>query len=241
MEGIKELIKITANDKGVNCVSAKELHEGLEIGTEFPKWMARMLKYGFIENEDYISVTQKRKTNNPKNPYTTYRDYIITIEMARKLCRINGSEKAEIIYKYLYEYSDNRNEIFIVKPPRREFEFGEMLEKVTGFHFIRQYPMCNNKYRIDFILEDATLMIEYDEEYHETESQKRKDEERIEECRQWLKENVFFEDWNCPVIRVKKGYELEGLREIIEHLIVYEDLEKWDNECIRNVGESRLP
>ena len=239
MEGIKELIKIDTNDKGVNCVSARELHKGLEIGTEFKDWIRRMLKYGFVENEDYIAIAQKKKTT--QGNMTTYKDYIITIDMARKLCRINGSEKAEIIYKYLYEYLDNRNEIFVVKPPRREFEFGEMLEKVTGFHFIRQYPMCNNKYRIDFILEDATLMVEYDEEYHETENQKRKDEKRIEECRQWLKENVFFEDWNCPVIRVKKGYELEGLREIIEHFIVDESLDKWGNECIRHIGESRLP
>ena len=34
-------------------VSARDLHEGLEINTDFRKWFPRMTEYGFTENVDY--------------------------------------------------------------------------------------------------------------------------------------------------------------------------------------------
>lgn len=39
-------------------LSARELHEFLEIGTEFRKWFPRMSEYGFDENVDYRRVSQ---------------------------------------------------------------------------------------------------------------------------------------------------------------------------------------
>ena len=65
----------------------------------------------------------------------------------------------------MFEYFDC-DKVYVKQTKRKELEFGEMLEKVTGFHFVRQYPMCNNKYRIDFILEDASLMIFFIIFYH---------------------------------------------------------------------------
>lgn len=34
-------------------VSARDLHEGLEINTDFRKWFPRMTEYGFTENVDW--------------------------------------------------------------------------------------------------------------------------------------------------------------------------------------------
>ena len=34
-----ELIKITTNDDGKQLVSARELHEGLEVGKKFTDWI----------------------------------------------------------------------------------------------------------------------------------------------------------------------------------------------------------
>lgn len=72
-------------------VSARELHEGLEIKTAFKDWFPRMAAYGFEENQDFILVAQKRATNNPKNPTTTCNDYQISIDMAKLICQ-NGHE-----------------------------------------------------------------------------------------------------------------------------------------------------
>ena len=101
MEGIKELIKVTPNDKGINCLSARELHEGLEVDTQFTKWMERMFKYGFVENEDYIAVSQKRLTAQGNT--TTYKDYIITIDMAKELCMIQRTPLGRQFRQYFIQ------------------------------------------------------------------------------------------------------------------------------------------
>lgn len=65
---------------------ARALHDGLEIGTRFADWFPRMASYGFEENADYILVTQKKETNNPKNPVTEFTDYQISVDMAKQSC-----------------------------------------------------------------------------------------------------------------------------------------------------------
>lgn len=53
-----DLIRINY-DSEVPTVSARQLHEGLEINTRFNDWYKRMCEYGFAENVDYQAITQK--------------------------------------------------------------------------------------------------------------------------------------------------------------------------------------
>ena len=53
-------------------VSARELHEGLEIKTAFKDWFPRMAAYGFEENQDFILVVKKRATNNKFSAIFSY-------------------------------------------------------------------------------------------------------------------------------------------------------------------------
>ena len=56
---MKELIKVTTNDKGQQLVSARELHEFLEVKSRFNDWITnRINKYEFVEFEDYIAITK---------------------------------------------------------------------------------------------------------------------------------------------------------------------------------------
>ena len=100
MKIFEELIKV---NKENNTVSARELHEFLEIETRFNDWFKRMISYGFEENSDFRLVTQKRATNNPKNPITTYIDYEITIDMAKELSMIQRSEKGKQARQYFIQ------------------------------------------------------------------------------------------------------------------------------------------
>ena len=70
---MSDLIKITTKD-GKQLVSARELHEFLEIKTKYKDWFPRMVEYGFEEGIDFVKVAQKRATNNLKNPVTTIID-----------------------------------------------------------------------------------------------------------------------------------------------------------------------
>ena len=92
-------------------VSARELHEGLKIKTAFKDWFPRMTAYGFEENQDFILVTQKKVTNNPKNPYTEQKDYVITVDMAKELCMVENNELGRQFRKYFIEAEKQLKEI----------------------------------------------------------------------------------------------------------------------------------
>ncbi len=86
-------IAIAVNyDNDRPLVSGRELHEALGIKTQYSKWFDRMCEYGFAENTDYILVSQKCLTNNPRNPYTEVTDHQMTIDMAKELCMIQRTE-----------------------------------------------------------------------------------------------------------------------------------------------------
>lgn len=82
-------------------VSARELHEFLEVKTAFKDWFPRMAEYGFTDTIDYLKLpAQKRATNNPKNPWTEFTDYQLTIDMAKELCMIQRTEKGKEARQY---------------------------------------------------------------------------------------------------------------------------------------------
>lgn len=97
------LINLHERDDGTIAVSGRELHEFLEIGTQYTKWFDRMTEYGFEENQDYGLLSQKRLTNNPKNPYTEYVDHAMTIDMAKEISMIQRNEKGKLARRYFIE------------------------------------------------------------------------------------------------------------------------------------------
>ena len=88
-----ELIKISTDASGHAAVSGRELHEFLGIETRYNDWFNRMLGYGFLEKQDYELVTQKRVTNNPKNPWTEITDHAVSLDMAKEVCMIQRTPK----------------------------------------------------------------------------------------------------------------------------------------------------
>ena len=105
---MNELLKVNYDSNRIT-LSARELHEFLEIGTKYQDWIKRMFEYGFNENIDYRLVTQKRETNNPKNPYTTYTDHEITIEMEKEISMLQRNEKGKQARHYFIELEKKWN------------------------------------------------------------------------------------------------------------------------------------
>ena len=90
---MNELIPITyQNDRP--AVSARELHEFLEVGTRFNDWFARMKEYGFSEGTDFYSFLSKT-TEQGGRPAT---DYVLSLDMAKELCMIQRTERGK--HKY---------------------------------------------------------------------------------------------------------------------------------------------
>ena len=102
---MSDLIKITTKD-GKQLVSARELHEFLEIKTDFRKWFPRMCEYGFEESIDYTPV----KFVHPMN-LQECTDYAISIDMAKELSMIQRTEKGKQARLYFIECEKKLKEV----------------------------------------------------------------------------------------------------------------------------------
>ena len=99
---MKELIKVTTNDKGQQLVSARELHEFLEVKSRFNDWITnRINKYEFVEFEDYIAITKTLVTAQGNK--SNYLDYALTIDMAKELSMVENNDKGKQARKYFIE------------------------------------------------------------------------------------------------------------------------------------------
>ena len=104
---MNELIKIQVNENGEQLVSARDLHKFLEIGTQFTKWFDRMCEYGFVENKDYIAISQKRLTVQGNE--TTYTDYMMKLSMAKEISMIQRNEKGKEAREYFIKCEEAWN------------------------------------------------------------------------------------------------------------------------------------
>lgn len=104
---MEELIKVE-NNEGRQLVSARELHEFLEIATDFRKWFSRMCEYGFEENVDFTRVTQKCPTLGGVQNQV---DYAICIDMAKELSMIQRTDKGKLARKYFIECERKLKEV----------------------------------------------------------------------------------------------------------------------------------
>ena len=79
------------------AVSARELHDFLEMTERFSSWFDRMLAYGFSESSDF----EKCKTFNASN--RELEDYFISIDMAKEISMIQRSDKGKQARQYFLE------------------------------------------------------------------------------------------------------------------------------------------
>lgn len=103
---MNELIKITERD-GKQAVSARELYTFLEIQTPFTMWAERMFEYGFTENVDYVSLSQKSEKPQGGRPQI---DYALTIDCAKEISMLQRNEKGKQARKYFIEVEKNWKE-----------------------------------------------------------------------------------------------------------------------------------
>lgn len=125
---MNELITTNHNDQGDIIVSGRELHEFLEVGTQYTKWFERMSEYGFVENEDFILVSQKRPTNNPKNPLTEIQDHHLKLDMAKELAMLQRTDKGKQARQYFIQLEKMWNSPEMVMKRALDFANQRMME-----------------------------------------------------------------------------------------------------------------
>ena len=104
---MNELIKLNETEIGneaVQTVSARELHQFLDVGRKFATWIQqRIEKYGFVENEDFLIISQNRETTDKdgKLKVSVAKEYYISIDMAKELAMVENNDKGREVINYL--------------------------------------------------------------------------------------------------------------------------------------------
>lgn len=109
-----EIIKVIENH-GQQIVSARELHEFLEIKTDFTDWCKRMFEYGFEENIDFTSILGKSTGGRPSI------DYGLSLDCAKEISMLQRTDKGKQARKYFIEVEKKYKSMSIPKT------FGEAL------------------------------------------------------------------------------------------------------------------
>lgn len=103
---MNELLKVTTNEQQEPCISGRELHEFLEVKERYNDWFSRMIEYGFTENVDFSTFTQKSVKPQGGRPST---DHIIKLDMAKEIAMIQRNEKGKQARQYFIEVEKEYN------------------------------------------------------------------------------------------------------------------------------------
>ena len=78
-------------------VNARDLHSFLQVGKRFASWIQeRIGKYEFIENEDFIAISQNREIGHGRGKV----DYHLTLDMAKELSMVENNDKGPEARRY---------------------------------------------------------------------------------------------------------------------------------------------
>ena len=90
-----ELVEVTKDKNGEQVVSARDLHEFLEVRSRYNDWIKnRIKKYDFIENEDFITLTKNLVNGG------TETNCILKLNMAKELAMVENNPKGKMVRKY---------------------------------------------------------------------------------------------------------------------------------------------
>ena len=106
---MNELIKVTyENDHP--AVSARELHEFLEVGTKYADWFPRMCEYGFTEGQDFNLLKIERvHQEGGRMVSRMVEDAALSIDMAKEICMLQRNEKGKQARQYFLKLEKDWN------------------------------------------------------------------------------------------------------------------------------------
>lgn len=76
-------------------VSGRELHEFLEVGTQYSKWFDRMVGYGFEENVDFAVLVKNDYDVTAFGGQRKITDHAMKLDMAKEISMIQRTAKGK--------------------------------------------------------------------------------------------------------------------------------------------------
>lgn len=99
---MNEIIKVNY-DSDRPTVLGRDLHEFLEVGSNYTTWFNRMREYGFAEGIDFLPFLEESTGGRPAT------DHQLTFSMAKEICMIQRSEKGKIARQYFLSLEEAWN------------------------------------------------------------------------------------------------------------------------------------
>ena len=163
---MNELLKIDLNENQEPIISGRELHQVLEVNSNYTTWFNRMCDYGFVENFDYISFWSNSKNGNAveylgspqKMSAKGYElDHALKLDMAKEIAMIQRNEKGKQVRQYFIEVEKEYNspekimaralniankqlETLTLVNKQQEQQIKELQPKATYYDLILQCP-----------------------------------------------------------------------------------------------------
>lgn len=101
-----KLIPIDYADPERPTVSGREIHEFLQVDSNYTTWFKRMVEYGFTEGKDYVPILENRSDGLAGKPRT---DHQLTIPMAKELCMLQRNERGKLARRYFLAVEEQWN------------------------------------------------------------------------------------------------------------------------------------
>jgi anti-repressor protein len=134
---MNELIVTKQNDQGEIIISGRELHEFLEVKTNYSTWFERMCEYGFHENEDYILLSnfEKQIGSGGHNKI----DHYIKLDMAKEIAMIQRTEKGKQARQYFLQIEKMWNSPEMIIKRAMEFQQQKIIKLESQIEQDKQY------------------------------------------------------------------------------------------------------
>lgn len=91
----------TISNETALLVNARDLHTFLDVGKRFASWIVeRIAEYGFVENQDFMIISQVREKIGRGRPA---KDYHLTLDTAKELAMVERNKKGRQVRRYFIE------------------------------------------------------------------------------------------------------------------------------------------
>lgn len=126
MSDIIPIFQTKFNNSQINSIDARTLYEFLEVKSKFATWIQnRIAKYGFIENIDFVTISNFLENGG------RLIEYHISIDMAKELSMVENNKKGREARLYFIEKEKEVNQKQHITPqlPQNYVEALEYLVK----------------------------------------------------------------------------------------------------------------
>lgn len=95
---MNDLIPVKENEDGQVVVSGRELYGFLEVTERYSNWFNRIIKFGFVEDEDFVGCKIFNTLARQE-----LQEHVLTLDMAKEISMIQRNERGKQARQYFIQ------------------------------------------------------------------------------------------------------------------------------------------